>query len=178
MHFVNKRGSISLNQGGLVAVHKKKKWIILLTIGVLMILTVSFIGIYVKCIHTDHTKEACPVTKILNIVYYINQESKLMSKHQIKNMTIAYVEDKVQIDKIEYGEIIEPVYNVYTTEVLVNCDEAGHLYYEAPEGFTLKEDGTCEKKVKIGEQFRGLYGITTYFKDGTSKELITLDFSK
>lgn len=135
-------------------------------------------GIYVKCIHTDHTKEVCPVTKILNIVYYINPESKLMSKHQIKNMMIAYGEDKVQINKIEYGEIIEPVYNVYTTEALVNCDEAGHLYYEAPEGFTLKEDGTCEKKVKIGEQFRGLYGITTYFKDGTSKELITLDFSK
>lgn len=178
MHFVNESGSISLNQGGLVAVNKKKKGIILLTIGILMILTISFIGIYVKCIHTDHTKEVCPVTKILNIVYYINPESKLMSKHQIKNMTIAYGEDKVEIDKIEYGEIIEPVYNIYTTEALVNCDSAGHLYYEAPEGFTLKDDGTCEKKVKIGEQFRGLYGITTYFKDGTSKELITLDFSK
>lgn len=84
MHFVNECGSISLNQGGLVAVNKKKKGIILLTIGILMILTISFIGIYVKCIHTDHTKEVCPVTEILNIVYYINPESKLMSKHQIK----------------------------------------------------------------------------------------------
>ena len=157
---------------------KKKKGIILFTISILIVVISVFIGVYVKCMHTDHTKEVCPVTKILNILYYINSDSKLMSEHQIKNMTIAYQEENVLIDKIEYGEIIEPIYNVYTTEALVNCDEIGHLYYEAPEGFTLKDDGTCEKKVKIGEQFRGLYGITTYFKDGTSKELITLDFSK
>lgn len=158
--------------------NKKKKGIILFTISILIVVISVFIGVYVKCMHTDHTKEVCPVTKILNILYYTNPDSKLMSEHQIKNMTIAYQEENILIDKIEYGEIIEPIYNVYTTEALVNCDETGHLYYEAPEGFTLKDDGTCEKKVKIGEQFRGLYGITTYFKDGTSKELITLDFSK
>lgn len=158
--------------------NKKKKGIILFTISILIVVISVFIGVYVKCMHTDHTKEVCPVTKILNILYYINSDSKLMSEHQIKNMTIAYQEENVLIDKIEYGEIIEPIYNVYTTEALVNCDETGHLYYEAPEGFTLKDDGTCEKKVKIGEQFRGLYGITTYFKDGTSNELVTLDFSK
>lgn len=77
--------------------------------------------------------------------------------------------DKVQIDKIEYGEIIEPVYNVYTTEALVNCDEAGHLYYEAPEGFTLKDDGTCEKKVEIGEQFRGYMVLLLILKMGLVK---------
>ena len=64
--------------------------------------------------------------------------------------------------------------------VWCRCFVAGSSSDAASGGWNAggKEDGTCEKKVKIGEQFRGLYGITTYFKDGTSKELITLDFSK
>ena len=156
----------------------KKKLVVLGIIGILIGLTSTIIGLYIACMNTDHTKEICPITRILSAIYYVYPEAKGLGSHQVKSMLIAYGKTSTEVDKVSYGEIIEPVYKVKTTEAIVNCDETGHLYYEAPEGYTLLSDGTAEKKVKIGEQFRGLYGVTTYFKDGTTAELVIMDYSK
>lgn len=157
--------------------NKNKKGIILLLLGTLIIIVGTGIYLYYRCLNTNHLKEVCPITKILNVIYYVNPNSKLIGKHQIKSMLIAYQENNVDIESIKYGEIIEPIYNVYTKDAIIHYDDSGKLYYEAKEGYILQEDGSSIRKVQIGTQFRGLYGITTYFKDGTSSDLVTLDFS-
>lgn len=156
----------------------KKKLVILGIIGILIGLTSMIIGLYIGCMHTDHTKEICPITRLLSAVYYVYPEAKGLGSHQVKSMLIAYDKTSKEVDSVSYGEIIEPVYKVKTVEAIVSSDETGQIYYEVPEGYTLLNDGTAEKKIKIGEQFRGLYGVTTYFKDGTTEELVVMDYSK
>ena len=156
----------------------KKKLVVLGIIGVLIGLTSMIIGLYIGCMHTDHTKEICPITRLLSVIYYVYPEAKGLGAHQVKSMLIAYDKTSKEIDNVSYGEIIEPVYKVKTADAIVNSDETGQIYYEAPEGYTLLSDGKAEKKIKIGEQFRGLYGVTTYFKDGTTEELVIMDYSK
>ena len=156
----------------------KKKLVILGIIGILIGLTSMIIGLYIGCMHTDHTKEICPITRLLSAIYYVYPEAKGLGSHQVKSMLIAYDKASKEVDSVSYGEIIEPVYKVKTVEAIVSSDETGHLYYETPAGYTLLNDGTAEKKIKIGEQFRGLYGVTTYFKDGTTEELVVMDYSK
>lgn len=156
----------------------KKKLVILGIIGILIGLISMIIGLYIGCMHTDHTKEICPITRLLSAIYYVYPEAKGLGSHQVKSMLIAYDKASKEIVNVSYGEIIEPVYKVKTVEAIVSSDETGHLCYETPAGYTLLNDGTAEKKIKIGEQFRGLYGVTTYFKDGTTEELVVMDYSK
>lgn len=156
----------------------KKKLVILGIIGILIGLTSMIIGLYIGCMHTDHTKEICPITRLLSAIYYVYPEAKGLGSHQVKNMLVAYDKASKEIVNVSYGEIIEPVYKVKTVEAIVNCDATGQIYYEAPEGYILRNDGIAEKRIKIGEQFRGLYGVTTYFKDGTTEELVIMDYSK
>lgn len=156
----------------------KKKLVVLGIIGILIGLTGMIIGLYIGCMHTDHTKEICPITRLLSAIYYVYPEAEGLWSHQVKSMLIAYDKASKEIINVSYGEIIEPVYKVKTVEAIVSSDETGHLYYETPAGYTLLNDGTAEKKIKIGEQFRGLYGVTTYFKDGTTEELVVMDYSK
>lgn len=156
----------------------KKKLVVLGIIGILIGLTSTIIGLYIGCMHTDHTKEICPITRLLSVIYYVYPEAKGLGSHQVKNMLIAYNKTSKEVENVSYGEIIEPIFKVKMADAIVNCDETGQIYYEAPEGYTLLSDGKAEKKIKIGEQFRGLYGVTTYFKDGTTEELVIMDYSK
>ena len=111
------------------------------------------VGLAIGCKKTDHTKELCPVTKLLNMLpNYKNAELDYEiprgAEHQLTHLAEDYYseEEKLIVGSI-YGQI------TYTEEF--------HKNYE---------NGIEE--VYINEYSNGENGITTYYSDGTKDSLV------
>lgn len=120
------------------------------------------VGLAIGCKKTDHTKELCPITKVLNMLPdYKNDELNYTiprgAKHQLNGLANDFYSEKFleQSDKDEEKVIIGSTYGQITHT------EEFHVLYE---------DGT--EKIYTNEDFAGEYGITTYYNDGTKDSLV------
>ena len=119
------------------------------------------LGLAIGCKKTDHTKELCPVTKLLNMLpNYKNAELDYEiprgAEHQLTHLAEDYYSEK-------YGK--------YTNEEekLIVGSIYGQITYT--EEFHKNYENGIEE-VYINEYSNGENGITTYYSDGTKDSLV------
>ena len=119
------------------------------------------VGLAIGCKKTDHTKELCPVTKLLNMLpNYKNAELDYEiprgAEHQLTHLAEDYYSKKYgeDTDK-EEKTIVGSIYGKIT------YTEEFHKIYE---------NGLEE--VYTNEYSKGENGITTYYSDGTKESLV------
>lgn len=123
------------------------------------------VGLVIGCKKTDHTKELCPITKVLNMLPGKNLDGyvkPLGAKHQSAKLSEDFYSEKFnqQSDDEEERLIVSSSY--------------GKIIY--PETFVKTyQDGTEDvKEVYENENgyFGGEYGITTNYSDGEVEYLV------
>ena len=119
------------------------------------------VGLAIGCKKTDHTKELCPVTKLLNMLpNYKNAELDYEiprgAEHQLTHLAEDYYSEKYGEDTNEEEKLI--VGSVY-----------GQITY-TEEFHKIYENGLEE--VYTNEYSKGENGITTYYSDGTKESLV------
>lgn len=119
------------------------------------------VGLAIGCKKTDHTKELCPVTKLLNMLpNYKNAELDYEiprgAEHQLTHLAEDYYSEKYGEDTNEEEKLI--VGSIYGQ---ITYTEEFHKNYE---------NGIEE--VYINEYSNGENGITTYYSDGTKDSLV------
>lgn len=119
------------------------------------------LGLAIGCKKTDHTKELCPVTKLLNMLpNYKNAELDYEiprgAEHQLTHLAEDYYSEKYDEDTNEEEKLI--VGSIYGQ---ITYTEEFHKNYE---------NGIEE--VYINEYSNGENGITTYYSDGTKDSLV------
>ena len=119
------------------------------------------VGLAIGCKKTDHTKELCPVTKLLNMLpNYKNTELDYEiprgAVHQLTHLTEDYYGE-------EYGE------DINEEEKLIVGSIYGQITY-TEEFHKIYENGLEE--VYTNEYSKGENGITTYYSDGTKDSLV------
>lgn len=121
----------------------------------------TLLGLAIGCKKTDHTKELCPVTKLLNMLpNYKNAELDYEiprgAEHQLTHLADDYYSEK---------------YDEYTNEEekLIVGSIYGQITY-TEEFHKIYENGIEE--VYINEYSNGENGITTYYSDGTKDSLV------
>ena len=119
------------------------------------------VGLAIGCKKTDHTKELCPVTKLLNMLpNYKNAELDYEiprgAEHQLTHLAEDYYSEEYGVDTNEEEKLI--VGSVY-----------GQITY-TEEFHKIYENGIEE--VYINEYSKGENGITTYYSDGTKESLV------
>ena len=119
------------------------------------------LGLAIGCKNTDHTKELCPVTKLLNMLpNYKNAELDYEiprgAEHQLTHLAEDYYSEKYGEDTNEEEKLI--VGSIYGQ---ITYTEEFHKDYE---------NGIEE--VYINEYSNGENGITTYYSDGTKDSLV------
>lgn len=119
------------------------------------------LGLAIGCKKTDHTKELCPVTKLLNMLpNYKNAELDYEiprgAEHQLTHLADDYYSEKYDEDTNEEEKLI--VGSIY-----------GQITY-TEEFHKIYENGIEE--VYINEYSNGENGITTYYSDGTKNSLV------
>ena len=119
------------------------------------------LGLAIGCKKTDHTKELCPVTKLLNMLpNYKNAELDYEiprgAEHQLTHLAEDYYSEKYGEDTNEKEKLI--VGSIYGQ---ITYTEEFHKNYE---------NGIEE--VYINEYSNGENGITTYYSDGTKDSLV------
>lgn len=119
------------------------------------------LGLAIDCKKTDHTKELCPVTKLLNMLpNYKNAELDYEiprgAEHQLTHLAEDYYSEKYGEDTNEEEKLI--VGSIY-----------GQITY-TEEFHKIYENGIEE--VYINEYSKGENGITTYYSDGTKDSLV------
>lgn len=119
------------------------------------------VGLAIGCKKTDHTKELCPVTKLLNMLpSYKNAELDYEiprgAEHQLTHLAEDYYSEKYGEDTNEEEKLI--VGSIYGQ---ITYTEEFHKNYE---------NGIEE--VYINEYSNGENGITTYYSDGTKDSLV------
>lgn len=119
------------------------------------------LGLAIGCKKTDHTKELCPVTKLLNMLpNYKNAELDYEiprgAEHQLTHLAEDYYSE-------EYGE------DTNEEEKLIVGSIYGQITYT--EEFHKNYENGIEE-VYINEYSNGENGITTYYSDGTKDSLV------
>lgn len=119
------------------------------------------VGLAIGCKKTDHTKELCPVTKLLNMLpNYKNAELDYEIprgvEHQLTHLTEDYYSEEYEKDTNEEEKLI--VGSIY-----------GQITY-TEEFHKIYENGLEE--VYTNEYSKGENGITTYYSDGTKESLV------
>ena len=119
------------------------------------------VGLAIGCKKTDHTKELCPVTKLLNMLpNYKNAELDYEiprgAEHQLTHLAEDYYSE-------EYGE------DPNEEEKLIVGSIYGQITY-TEEFHKIYENGLEE--VYTNEYSKGENGITTYYSDGTKESLV------
>ena len=119
------------------------------------------VGLAIGCKKTDHTKELCPVTKLLNMLpNYKNAELDYEiprgAEHQLTHLAEDYYSE-------EYGE------DTNEEEKLIVGSIYGQITY-TEEFHKIYENGIEE--VYINEYSKGENGITTYYSHGTKDSLL------
>lgn len=119
------------------------------------------VGLAIGCKKTDHTKELCPVTKLLNMLpNYKNMELDYEiprgAEHQLTHLAEDYYSE-------EYGE------DTNEEEKLIVGSVYGQITY-TEEFHKIYENGLEE--VYTNEYSKGENGITTYYSDGTKESLV------
>lgn len=119
------------------------------------------VGLAIGCKKTDHTKELCPVTKLLNMLpNYKNTELDYEiprgAEHQLTHLAEDYYSE-------EYGE------DTNEEEKLIVGSVYGQITY-TEEFHKIYENGLEE--VYTNEYSKGENGITTYYSDGTKESLV------
>lgn len=119
------------------------------------------VGLAIGCKKTDHTKELCPVTKLLNMLpNYKNAELDYEiprgAEHQLTHLAEDYYSKKYGEDTNEEEKLI--VGSIY-----------GQITY-TEEFHKIYENGLEE--VYTNEYSKGENGITTYYSDGTKESLV------
>lgn len=119
------------------------------------------VGLAIGCKKTDHTKELCPVTKLLNMLpNYKNTELDYEiprgAVHQLTHLAEDYYSE-------EYGE------DTNEEEKLIVGSIYGQITY-TEEFHKIYENGLEE--VYTNEYSKGENGITTYYSDGTKESLV------
>ena len=119
------------------------------------------VGLAIGCKKTDHTKELCPVTKLLNMLpNYKNAELDYEiprgAEHQLTHLAEDYYSK-------EYGE------DTNEEEKLIVGSIYGQITYT--EEFHKNYENGIEE-VYINEYSNGENGITTYYSDGTKDSLV------
>lgn len=119
------------------------------------------VGLAIGCKKTDHTKELCPVTKLLNMLpNYKNAELDYEiprgAEHQLTHLAEDYYSE-------EYGE------DTNEEEKLIVGSVYGQITY-TEEFHKIYENGLEE--VYTNEYSKGENGITTYYSDGTKESLV------
>ena len=119
------------------------------------------LGLAIGCKKTDHTKELCPVTKLLNMLpnyknAELDYESPRGAEHQLTHLAEDYYSEKYGEDTNEEEKLI--VGSIYGQ---ITYTEEFHKNYE---------NGIEE--VYINEYSNGENGITTYYSDGTKDSLV------
>lgn len=119
------------------------------------------VGLAIGCKKTDHTKELCSVTKLLNMLpNYKNAELDYEiprgAEHQLTHLAEDYYSEKYGEDTNEEEKLI--VGSIYGQ---ITYTEEFHKNYE---------NGIEE--VYINEYSNGENGITTYYSDGTKDSLV------
>ena len=119
------------------------------------------VGLAIGCKKTDHTKELCPVTKLLNMLpNYKNAELDYEiprgAEHQLTHLAEDYYSE-------EYGE------DINEEEKLIVGSIYGQITY-TEEFHKIYENGLEE--VYTNEYSKGENGITTYYSDGTKESLV------
>ena len=119
------------------------------------------LGLAIGCKKTDHTKELCPVTKLLNMLpNYKNAELDYEiprgAVHQLTHLAEDYYSEKYSEDTNEEERLI--VGSIY-----------GQITY-TEEFHKIYENGL--EKVYTNEYSKGENGITTYYSDGTKDSLV------
>lgn len=119
------------------------------------------VGLAIGCRKTDHTKELCPVTKLLNMLpNYKNAELDYEiprgTEHQLRHLAEDYYSE-------EYGE------DTNEEEKLIVGSVYGKITY-TEEFHKIYENGL--EKVYTNEYSKGENGITTYYSDGTKDSLV------
>lgn len=119
------------------------------------------VGLAIGCKKTDHTKELCPVTKLLNMLpNYKNAELDYEiprgAEHQLTHLAEDYYSEEYGVDTNEEEKLI--VGSVY-----------GQITY-TEEFHKIYENGLEE--VYTNEYSKGENGITTYYSDGTKESLV------
>lgn len=127
----------------------------------------SSVGLTIGCKRTDHTKELCPVTKLLNMLPdYKNAELEYSIPQGVEHQLEYLVEDYNR-------KMDDPQNELATTEddeerILLGSTYGKIVYTE--ELYKTYLDGTEE--IYENEYFGGEYGITSYFNDGTKNILV------
>ena len=140
------------------------------TAGVVLAAVVGTpVGLVIGCKKTDHSKELCPVTKLLNMLpNYKNAELDYEiprgAEHQLTHLAADYYSE-------EYGE------DTNEEEKLIVGSIYGQITY-TEEFHKIYENGIEE--VYTNEYSKGENGITTYYSDGTKDSLVfeTKDISE
>lgn len=120
------------------------------------------VGLVIGCKKTDHTKELCPITKVLNMLPGKNLDGyvePLGAKHQNVKLSEDFYSEKFnqQSDDEEERLIVSSSY--------------GKIIY--PEIFVkIYQDGTEEVFENENGYFCGEYGITTNYSDGEVEYLV------
>ena len=119
------------------------------------------VGLAIGCKKTDHTKELCPVTKLLDMLpNYKNAELDYEiprgAVHQLTHLAEDYYSE-------EYGV------NTNEEEKLIVGSIYGQITY-TEEFHKIYENGLEE--VYTNEYSKGENGITTYYSDGTKESLV------
>ena len=119
------------------------------------------VGLAIGCKKTDHTKELCPVTKLLNMLpNYKNAELDYEIprgvEHQLTHLAEDYYSEEYSEDTNEEEKLI--VGSIYGQ---ITYTEEFHKTYE---------NGLEE--VYTNEYSKGENGITTYYSDGTKDSLV------
>ena len=119
------------------------------------------VGLAIGCKKTDHTKELCPVTKLLNMLPnyknpQLDYEIPRGAEHQLTHLAEDYYSEKYGEDTNEEEKLI--VGSIYGQ---ITYTEEFHKNYE---------NGIEE--VYINEYSNGENGITTYYSDGTKDSLV------
>lgn len=119
------------------------------------------VGLAIGCKKTDHTKELCPVTKLLNMLpNYKNAELDYEiprgAEHQLTHLAEDYYSEEYEKDTNEEEKLI--VGSIY-----------GQITY-TEEFHKIYENGLEE--VYTNEYSKGENGITTYYSDGTKESLV------
>ena len=119
------------------------------------------VGLAIGCKKTDHTKELCPVTKLLNMLpNYKNAELDYEIPRGVEHQLTHLAEDYYSE---EYGE------DTNEEEKLIVGSVYGQITY-TEEFHKIYENGIEE--VYINEYSKGENGITTYYSDGTKDSLV------
>lgn len=119
------------------------------------------VGLAIGCKKTDHTKELCPVTKLLNMLpNYKNTELDYEIPRGVEHQLTHLAEDYYSE---EYGE------DTNEEEKLIVGSVYGQITY-TEEFHKIYENGIEE--VYINEYSKGENGITTYYSDGTKDSLV------